>query len=316
MAGLSGNIADLSFSKQSAKGTPNTTYVARTDLSGGNIAPSKDVDNLSETDSSRDQGISFVRQTSVAGAPEFYARDAFMHTVLEAALGAKATSGATNYTHTLTPANSLPYLTVYRQIGNLLFEQFNDIKINELTVSADTGSPLVVTMDVLGRSATRLTSAATVPAKSTQSPYNMNEATVQLAGSVTALVSSFDMTLSNNLQVQQTDDSVPYDLAEGLRELTLGFRMIFETLDEYNRFHYLTTTGTAQGNTLSTVAANFSFSKGANNSIAFDFPSLAYEEFPVDPDPSGDSITVDVRARAQRSGSPIVTATVKNQTAT
>jgi hypothetical protein len=232
------------------------------------------------------------------------------------ALGAKVTSGTTNYTHTLTPANSLPYLTVYRQIGNLLFEQFNDVKVNELTISADTGGPLTATVDVLGREAVRLTSAATVPAKSLQAPYSMNEATVTLAGGATALVSSFELTIANNIQVQQTDDSIPYDLAEGLREVTLGFRLIFETLAEYNRFNYESTTGTVQGTDISQVAANFTFAKGANNSLAFDLPQLAYEEFPVDPDPSGDAIEVDVRARAQRGASPIVTATVLNQTAT
>lgn len=316
MAGVSGNIADLSFAKQSAKGTPNTTYVARTDLSGGNVAPVKDVDSLQETDSSRDRGISVVRQTSAAGSPEFYVRDAFIHTILESALGAKSTSGATNYTHVLTPANSLPYLTIYRQIGNLLFEQFDDVKINELTLSADAGNELTATVDVLGRKATRLVAAATVPAKSTQVPYNMNESTVTLAGGVTALVSSFELVISNNLTVQQTDDSIPYDLAEGIREVSLGFTMIFASIDEYARFQYSAIAGTAQDTILPTITADFTFSKGANNSLQFALPAVAYEEYPVDPDPSGEAITVDARMVAQRSGSPVLTATVKNQTAT
>ncbi len=248
-------------------------------------------------------------------------RDANIHHFLTAALGAQADSGATNYTHTITPANALPYYTLYREIGGTLFEQFNDCMANEITISADAGSPLTCSLSFLGLSATRLASqpgtiSSIALPDATKPAYNFGEATVTLAGSGTALVSSFELTLSNNTSTQQTDDFAFYDVVPGQRELTLGFTLIFETLAEYNRFHYGGTGGTAQSPTLATVAANFTYTKGANNSVAFDFPSLAYEELPVDPDPSGAPITVDVRARAQRGSSPIVTATVKNQVAT
>lgn len=319
MGGLRGNDAALAFAKQTAKGTPNTTYTDLLPFSGGSIAPSRTIDNLSETDSQRDQGVAFVQLTGVEGDPEVYVRDASVFRLLDGVLGATVTSGTTNYTHTITPADTLPYFTFYREIGDTLFEQFDDVKISEATISADAGQPLTCALSIMGREATRLTAqpaGVTALTLGAEQVYNFNDATVTLAGAATALVSSFELTISNNVSTQQTDDSIPYDVVEALREVTLGFTMIFEDLDEYNRFHYGGTSGTAQSNVLAETDADFLFAQGANNSVQFTLPSIAYQEFPVNPDPGGDPITVDVRAVAQRGASPVVTAVVKNQIAT
>lgn len=321
MAGLPGNKAWLGLAKQSGKGTPATTLSDRYFFSGGNIEPTREIAQLSETDSERHEGDSYVERTGAEGTPEVYARDAGMHHLLEGVLGAIATSGAgPNYTHTLTPASSLPYYTFARGIADTLWQQFDDMKFNEVTISAEAGQPLTVAANVIGRSATRLTAEGpgVLPAvhQGQNTVYNYNEVAVTFAGGATSLISSFDLTISNNLNVQQTDDSVPYDVADGQRQITLGFDMIFETLDEYNRFHTGTTTGTAQTTTIANTAANFTFTKGANNSLEFDFPYLNVEEYPVEPDASGDPIVVPVRARVPRGAAPIVEAVVKNQVAT
>lgn len=323
MAGLRGNVGWLLAQKQTAKGTAATIAAAsayKMPFSGGNISPVRETDQLSETDASRDQGITYVTTSGVEGSPEFYVRDASAGFWLFTALGAAAVTGTTpNFTHTITPANTLPYVTIWRNIADTLYEQYRDCKVGSLTISADAGSPLTMTAGVNGLQATRLTAApdaaTPVPVQS-GAVYNYNDATVTLGGGATALVSSFELTIENNLSRQQTDDVVPYDVAEGLREVTLSFDLIFESLDEYNKFHYGGAAGTTVSPNVFTTSALFEFSKGTNNSIAFNLPSIAYTEFPVDPDPGGDPITVSVAAAAQRGGSPVVTATVKNQVAT
>lgn len=317
MAGLRGNQASLAWAKQTAKGSPNTTYAHNVPFSGGSIGPTRAVESLSETDANRDQGVSYISSSGVEGSPEVYVRGDNIHQLLEFALGSKATVGAADpYTHTLEPANSLPYVTFHRSIGATLFEQFEDCLVNELTISADAGSPLTASFDILGRRAVRTPVAPTLPDLADDAVYNFNEASVTLAGGATSLVSSFELTIANNVSTQQTDDVVPYDVVAGLREVTCGFSLIFETLAEYNRFHYGSTTGTTQSNTLATVALEFSFSKGVDDNITFTLPSVVYEEFPVEPDPGGDPIVVDVRARAQRGPDPVVTAVVENGVAT
>lgn len=320
MAGLRGNQAYLVAAKQSGKGVEPTKWQDKYFFSGGNISPSRGTDQLSETDSNRNAGDFFVTQTAVEGSPEVYARDTSIHHILEYALGAAVHSGATNFTHTITPSAALPYVTFGKGQGNVLFEQYNDVKVDELTVSAGTAQPLTAAFSVQGRSAVRQTeewkTELAPPASATAAPLNFNQATVKLGGSETRLVSSFEVTISNNIQLQQTDDAIPFDVVEGTLAVTLGFDLIFENLVEYNKFHYGSESGTTQSANIFTTSANFLFTVGANNSLEFNFPKLAYQEFPVEPDPGGGPVVVSVRAAAQRHSEGFVTAVVKNQVAT
>lgn len=429
MAGVAGNQASFALAKQTAgRGAGVTAYTDRMPFSGGSIAPSRNIDQLSETDSQRDQGVSFVSSYGVEGSPQVYVRDANIHHILEAALGAIADAGTGPYTHTITPAATLPYYSMYREIGGVLYEQFTDCKVSSLEISAEAGQPLQATLTVMGRDGQRLTAApsdvtevqtltengtptggsfrlgyqgvwtaalpynetaaniatavnglssvtaaggsfvgggalnigagpvtltgatgfvnrgleaiqvdysgltggtsptitqatttqgaSALPALSSGAVYNYNDAFVTLAGGVVATVGSFDLTIDNNCSSQQTDDAKLYDIVEGLRVVTLGFRLIFTDAGEYSRFHYGSTTGVDPSQSLATTTANFRFTKGAGNQIAFDLPSIAYSEFPVEPSPGGDPVTVDVRAVAQRGASPVVTATVINGVAT
>ncbi|MBA3240085.1 MAG: hypothetical protein H0T60_02570 [Acidobacteria bacterium] len=309
--------------KQASKGvaaTPAVDTTYKNPFSGGNIAPTRETDNLEETDSNRDQGVAYVSTSGVEGSPEFYARDSSIAAWLFWTLGATAPTGTTpNFTHTITPANSLPYVTLWRNISDTLFEEFKDCQVSELTVSADAGAPLMVEASVVGRQATRLTADPSItPAIALQSSqvYNFNNAAVTLGGGATSLVGSFELSVENNVEPQQTDDVVPYDVVAGTREVSLGFDLIFESLDEYNKFHYGGAAGTTISPNIFTTSATFTFTLGTNNEISFSLPSIAYEEFDVEPDAGGDPITVSARAVAQRSGSPVVTATVKNQIAT
>src|SRR5688572_15036896 len=112
MAGLRGNQAYLIGGEQTAKGAPVAAadFEFLTPLTGGNIQPTREIGQLSETDSQRDVGVNYVESVGASGAPEIYVRDALFHRVLKWALGAMATSGTTNYTHTITPADALPYI--------------------------------------------------------------------------------------------------------------------------------------------------------------------------------------------------------------
>lgn len=319
MAGLRGNQAWLLAAKQSAKGTvpvPATSNAFKMPFSGGNIAPVRETDNLSETDSSRDRGIAYVTTSGVEGTPEFYVRDDSIPFWLYACLGSIASTGTTNYTHTITPGGTLPYIAVWRDIADTLYEEFRDCKVSSMTISAQAGAPLVASVGIQGLQATRLTAAPdTVPVALQSGPvYSYNDATVTLSGGATALVGSFELTIENGVTRQQTDAVVPYDVVEGVREVSLTFDLIFETLTEYNQFHYGGASGTAISSSIYETAAIFTFTKGANNEISFSLPHLAYTEFPVEPNPGGDPIVASVAAAAQRfTGSPVVTATVKNQ---
>lgn len=333
MAGLSGNQGWIGAAKQTGKVvgiTPAVTPPAapkyRNPFSGGNIGPVRDTDRLSETDSARDQGAAFVTSSGVEGSPELYVREESIGFYLAAALGGVAapTGVAPDFTHVITPSDALAYHTFWRNVGGPtsgVTERFLDCFVSSLTVSADAGSPLTSTIGVQGIEPTFLDAAAantmlsTAAALNQSTVYSFNDASVALgpAYEATRKVSSFELTIENNVSRQQTDDVVPYDLVVGTREITLGFDLIFENADAYRQFHYGTAAGTQISSNIFTTKARFTFTKGAHQ-LVFDLPSIAYEEFPVDPDPGGDPIVVAVRAVAQKvtGVTNLLTATVTN----
>lgn len=318
MAGIRSNVAWVQLGKQSAKDTPAVTYDYRTALSSDDrVAPRAETATFAETDASRDAPNSEKVTGGAEGSYAFGVRDAFFHKPAEMVLGALATTGAgPNYVHTVTTADVLSYYTAQANLGDVLWEQHQDLIANEWTVSAEAAGFLTSSISFLGRKSTRLTSAPTGPTQAAGPLYNFNDAAVSIGGAGTALVRSFSMTVNNNLQVQQTDDYVPYDVYVGQREVTVGFDMLFHTLDEYNAFHYGSPTGTVQNQATYITDLNFLFSKGVNNSIEFDFDSVNYEEHPVGQDTGGDPIVVAVRARSRRNANGLAKVLVKNQTAT
>lgn len=319
MAGLRGNQAYWGWNKQTVKGTPPTLTVFKTPFSGGNIAPTRSIAQLSETDTSRDEGVSYVEQTAIEGSPEMYVRDSNMHSLFDLALGGTVTTGGpTNYSHAATPTNTLPYATFYKMLGGLLYESYEDCLVSELTISADTGGALTAAISLVGRKAVRLAAepdALVIP--SSTSVFNFNEATVLRDYVGTSLISNFELTFSNNVTAQQTDSAIPYDVVPGQRSVTVSYDMIFEDLTDYNTFHYGSAGGTTQGSAITTQNLLFTFIKTANNVVTLSIPNAAVEEFPVEPDPGGDPVVASVRARGQRVvGAPIFSAAVANQKAT
>jgi hypothetical protein len=323
--------------KQTARGTAATPAIPavavsgayKMPFSGGNIGPVREVDNLTETDSSRDRGTAYVTNGGVEGSPEFYVRGGSIGFWLNAVLGTDTAGGTLpNYTHTFTPADALNYYTIWRSMGNTLWEAYRDCKVGSLAFSVEAGGALSATVGIQGLQASRLTTdpsvAPAIPLVGSGTAlddavftYNDRPAAgiVTLGGSATALVRSFDLSIENNLTRQQTDGLVPYDVVEGTREISLGFDLIFESLDEYNKFHYGGAAGVAIAPGIFTTSAAFTFNKGTNNELSFTLPRIAYEEFSIEPNPGGDPVVASVRAMGQRGATPVISVALKNQVA-
>lgn len=321
MAGLRGNQAYWVAAAQSeGKGKEPKKWQDTYLFTDGNIQPTTQTDQLSETDSSRNAGDLFITQTGSEGSPAAYVRTASIHHLLYYALGAQTDEGKAEegFTHKLASAAALPYVTFGKGQGGTLYEQFNDCKVDELTLSWSTGQPGTVALSIMGRGAVRKTeewkTELAPPATSTAAPVSFNGATVKIGGSETRLVSSFELTISNNLTVQQTDDSIPFDIVEGPLAVTLGFDYIVEDLKEYNKFNYGGEAGTTQSASIYTTEnLTFEFAgPTAKDSMSLIIPKTAYTEFPIEPDAGGAPVTAAVRGAAQRHASGFLQATVKN----
>jgi hypothetical protein len=125
------------------------------------------------------------------------------------------------------------------------------------------------------------------------------------------------LTIDNNVTRQQTDDFVPYDVVAGQRQVSLSFDLIFETLTEYNKFHY----GSARRHHAVEVdlhhLGRLPVRQRREQPGQVHAPVHRLRGVPGRAEHGGDPITATVRAVAQRpSSGSIITATVKNQVAT
>lgn len=321
MAGLRGNQAYWTIAKQEGKEEEPEAWQDTLLFTDGNMMPSRETDQLSETDSNRNAGDFFVTQTGSEGSPSTYVRTASIHHLLEFALGSVESEGSeeAGYTHTIAPAAALPYVTLGKGQGATLYEQYNDCKLDELQLSWATGQPGTVSSSFKGRGAVRQAEEwegeLEPPTTNTAAPLSFNGATVKIGGEATRLVSSFELTISNNLTVQQTDDSIPFDIVEGTLAVTLGFDFIVEDLEEYNKFHYGEAAGTEQSATIYTTEdLTFEFAgTNAKNSLKLVLPKTAYTELPIEPDAGGAPVTAAVKGAAQRDEEGFLSAVVKNE---
>ena len=124
--------------------------------------------------------------------------------LIKAALGSLSTAGGSPpYTHTYTPASTLPSLTIQFQRGTNLSnsrEDFLGMKVNTMTISAEAGSEMTISFDLIGKDAdTRASNETPVfPTHDEILHFEAGDLTLGSSFSPTSLqIRSFELTLSN-----------------------------------------------------------------------------------------------------------------------
>lgn len=157
------SIHDLGFAAQSAEGTPASAAAYRMRMAGGTVAPVRTINDLAETSRNRMRSRAYVSTAGVEGAPSVFPRPASLGLMLYLAMGAKSVQGGADpYTHTFTLANLLPYSTWWRMLGDLLYERFVDVKVSQLVLASEAGSPLRATATLQGKRPESIDSATFV----------------------------------------------------------------------------------------------------------------------------------------------------------
>lgn len=331
------NIADLSMAVQTAKGTaaagtPATT-MSRVYLAGGGLAAMKDTADLEETSSGRLRSANYVSQVRAGGSPEFFVRPEMIGWLLWAAMGAKATTGASDpYTHTFTLALTQPYMTWWRMLGGALFEKFMDVKVASLAFHSEAGGPLRVTAELLGLTPAFQTTAMTVATVETVDTFMHADAKALLMfeGAAVASIGTIDLTITNNVQISQGPDVVGFQVVEGQQDITLAVQQVITDFASYNRMIYGSNTpannATPSPNVIelaSSAVIDIGYAKrdaaGAvrtpERSLHFTADRLAIANVEgIEADPGGDPIsqTVTYKVYQPSGGTSGLTAILKN----
>lgn len=328
IAGISARLGNIAIGVQSAKGTPAASPAVKAFFAGApSLQPYINDARYNLTDGVRDVGDPYVSQIGVNGDVPLYAHPDLMALLWHATLGANADAGVGDpWTHTATPANALPYLTIWRSVGGVIFEKYTDCKINTLTLDGQAGAPLQVTLNVMGITSTFLASEV-VANPDTLAPYlYMHGAGALKIDTVAYPIHALNMQVNNNLNPFQADGFGLDNIDEQGREITGSYSIRFSGATalplDYRAFFYGNDAGTAQTTGFSTHALDFKFTHSiANRDMDVTIPVAKWADVPVQPDPGGNTIEVQCAFEAQRNFSGgvegnIMTVVTRDGTAT
>lgn len=323
MAGISSALGTVGIAKQTAKGAVAAVPAIKLKLSASpSLSPIKNRSRYEATDIGRDAGPTFTTGLGVGGEFQCYAEPAAMALLFYLALGANADSGAgPNYTHTATPANDVPYFTLFRSVGGVIFETWADCKLDTLSISGGAGEAYQVTIGCQG------ITAATTAADSVLTALDLAGYLFQEGGgafkidTVAKTIHQFTFDINNNISPYLADTFIPADIDPGKRELGLSVSTRFTgatAWPDYMGFFY---GGAAPQAALTPVVGTHAMqlivTRNANTSIQIDLPQVTYAGIPVQPDPGGAPIEIALACNVEKpAASAIATIVSKDQAAT
>ena len=181
-------------SASSTAGATSITVTSATGLAVGNTIQI-DVNSVSGSTTSEIRKISTIVSTTITlDVALVYAH----------ASGVQVTVVSAPFTHTLVEQNSLPSLTVEKNLGGFQSLQFAGCRVGKFDIKVPTGnSPAGVTIDLSGQSVTTLSSPTAISI-STESPYVFAEASLTMFGSARTEVSNCSVTIDNGLKETYT----------------------------------------------------------------------------------------------------------------
>lgn len=320
MGGFSSGIGTVALAYQAAKGTPASTPQVRYNLAASpSLLPERTMGRYSHTGQGRDEGDAYTSLLAVQGEFSFYAHFDGFALPAYLALGAIADSGGpTNYTHTITPADTLPFFTLWRQVAGNIFERWQDCKCSLLRLESSAGQPAVVTMGVMGVKSTFLASDPVLAALSSAGLMHWEAADAFKFAAAAQRLSRSTWEISNNVSGFQADHVTYDDVDEGKRNVTYGFATRYQgptSFPKYREHYYGSDSGTDLAPNVGTLAFDVEYVRNANASVKIELPQIKFAALPVQPDPAGDPIGMEVSCEVEKpSGSPICTITVKDQT--
>lgn len=277
---------------------------------------------------------------AVAFSGEFdaYLRSEFLATVLRGALGAAASAGGatTGYTHTITPADTLPWVSVEENIGSTVsanaYERFRytDAKVNTFHMEAEANGYLTGTFGLIAL--TQSAGNTPTPAANQRvdtSPLLIGTNITVTYNALTLPAKSFSLDINNNLE----DDDFRLGsltlgaITEKRRDITMGITIRPEDAALWKQAVYGSSGATAPvGGAAAKQQAVVTITSyedipGATAGVKYQttitVPKAAIVPFSVSP--SGDDVIehdLELRALRPDPGVAILTAAVKNSYAT
>ena len=314
MAGFRSSNGYLGFGYQFAKGTGvrPSTFVR---LSGEETISHAQEFNENRS-LSADRKIDSITKTvhRIVGTFATYLRPGNGAELLAYCLGADSVSSAGGlYTHTITPANTIPWISFERYLDNV--ERFIDCKINQIVITGNTGQGVMIEVNFKALDSAIQTAAWTATYQ-TDEYFMFHDGTYTINGTSNTNLAGFTITINNALEDIPTTSFKLNDLLEGQFDIEVTYRLKFEASDTlYPAILYGASTTLVDTLYTGNFTANLDYGSGTSErqcQLAIPYLKVV-EESGKHLDPNTKAVYLQVRAKAYNvSGSSIITVTAKN----
>lgn len=327
---VSGKTAVCGFGRQTDEGTALTVPKFESPMGSGGIQPERDVQPYPWTNDSRDNVGNFVSRTSGNFTLPVPLLPKSTGAILRAGLG-DLTSDTDLYdpdVHTIIPADSLPWYTMFFGIGGeyLILE---DAKVGTLQIAGSAGQPLEATMTGVGKVVERIQPAAKWGTASNDEPvepfFRFIDSTIKLdvastpATTTVHNVPNMSITVENNLDMIQTDEIGYSIIGEGARDVSVSCTdVVLEDFDFIKTVFFGSTTGTALSSQVVYGSMSFTFGlsdESGDAELVLSSPRLQWNvaQWPG-ADPAGVPIRYSLMGSASKPASGnVLTATLTNE---
>lgn len=170
--------------------------------------------------------------------------------------------------NSLVLGNDRQSVTLEENVGNGVFFQYNGVLGNQLTIDAPNNGTVTFSLEVMAleeKSTSASISTAEYTPYAARTPFSHCRGTVTEGGVPIAYVSAINMSLNNNITIQQYwGDCDTGDLTDGRAEVSGTLTVFFVSDVLYNKF-------------VSGVASSLSFTlDDGTNTMTFDMPKIKY----------------------------------------
>jgi Phage tail tube protein len=274
MPPVSGNTRIICVAEQTAKGSPAAAPAQTFPLSAdAALSPNREIITLTETDASSQRARNAVVGASPGGGWSGMWRDSAALFLAEMVQGAIAAGVA-------TPTQAMPYFTAWDIIPGVMCTRYDDCRLGQLTVAGTTLQEITYTVDsVFALEATLNVAEPVIPALPTDLKFSYPHVQVRPAGVHGGTHDSFSIVVNRNLSYLRGDMGLAiYDTWPGLYEVTGQLVRIFESDDDFNKFHGGAAAATVLTTTIFSEALEIELDDGTNSAL-FESAGVEYTSY-------------------------------------
>lgn len=312
MSGFRSSNGYLGFAKQASKGTgvAPTTFLRLS--AAESLEQVQDVLEVRSLKADREIDAIYKTSHKPGGAFQTYARPFLGAELLAYCLGNDSITANDVTTHTITRANTIPWISIEKQLDNV--ERFIDCKINQIVINGTSGQPVTMDISFMACGAAIQGSPAT-DVYETDEPFMFYDGTYTLDSGAITTITAFTITINNNLIEDQTTSYKRDDILEGPFDVKVSMTLKFEASETlYSAVYFGGSTALTDVLDTGNFTVDLAYGSGASErELKFALPQLIHTTITgKNLDPMTKAVYINLSSTAVKGSSEIITVTAKN----